>query len=87
MRRKHPPRTQPRALTKDQRNLRREEHYTDGESDVKMARRLMSPNLARSMEIVGQLPHYRANFGQSHPSESTYHSSTHESPYLSTETG
>ena len=43
-------------LTKNLRNFGREQHYTEAEADAKMSRRLVSINLAKPMETVGQFP-------------------------------
>lgn len=43
-------------LTRNLRNFGREQHFTEAEADAKMARRFMSINLAKPMEIVGQYP-------------------------------
>lgn len=43
-------------LTRNLRNFGREQHYSEGEADAKMARRFMSINLAKPMETVEQFP-------------------------------
>jgi hypothetical protein len=43
-------------LTKNLRNFGREQHYTEAQADAKMSRRLVSINLAKPMEAVGQFP-------------------------------
>ncbi len=43
-------------LTKNLRNFGREPHYTPAQADAKMSRRIVSINLAKPMETVGQYP-------------------------------